>query len=115
MTDEELIRYTEATINTGKMILESKERERTLAVSTAKNVLASLEKIELKNRCVRVRFLDWLSEKLLAWSKKAHEMSVAIDSPCAIKLPEKKEKQPKSFYSNIIETKTSKIKGVIQK
>ena len=91
MTDEELIRYTEATINTGKMVLESKEREHDLAVSTAKNVLANLEKIELKQRCIRVRFLDWLSAKLLAWSKKAHEMAVRIDSPCVIRLPEKKE------------------------
>ena len=54
------------------------------------NVMQKFQKIELKERCLRVKFLDWLSDKLLAWSKRAHEMSVKIDSPCVIKLPEKK-------------------------
>ena len=54
------------------------------------NVMQQFEKIEQKQRCLRVRFLDWLSDKLLSWSKRVHEMSVKIDSPCVIKLPEKK-------------------------
>lgn len=112
MTDAELIRYTEATTNTGKMVLESKEREHDLAVSTAKNILANLEKIELKQRCIRVRLLDWLSDKLLSWSKSVHQMSVKIDSPCVIKLPEPERKLTltERNYSRLIAN--SKITGV---
>ena len=91
MTAEELMKYTEATINTTKIVIDAIEREHELAVSTTKNVLTSLEKIELKQRCLRVRLLDWLSDKLLAWSEKTHEMAVKIDSPCVIKLPESKK------------------------
>lgn len=48
--------------------------------------------IEEKNKCLRVQFLDWLSDKLLSWSNKLHVMSVKIDSPCVIKVePRKKE------------------------
>ena len=48
--------------------------------------------IEEKNKCLRVQFLDWLSDKLLDWSNSIHEMSVRIDSPCVIKVaPRKKE------------------------
>jgi len=54
------------------------------------NVMQKFQQIEQKQRCLRVRFLDWLSDKLLSWSKRVHEMSVKIDSPCVIKLPEKK-------------------------
>ena len=54
------------------------------------NVMQKFEKIQAKNRCLRVQFLDWLSDKLLSWSKSVHQMSVKIDSPCVIKLPEKK-------------------------
>ena len=55
--------------------------------------MAKFQQIELKERCLRVKFLDWLSAKLLSWSKSVHEMSVRIDSPCVIRLPEKKEKK----------------------
>ena len=53
-----------------------------------KTFLGKLQKIEQKNRCARVRFLDWLSTKLAAWSKKVKTMSDRIDSPCSIKLKE---------------------------
>ena len=42
--------------------------------------------IEEKNKCLRVQFLDWLSDKLLDWSNKCHVMSVKIDSPCVLKV-----------------------------
>jgi hypothetical protein len=48
--------------------------------------LEKFEKIEEKNKCLRVRFLDSLSAKLLVWSKKVKDMSDRIDSPCVIKL-----------------------------
>jgi hypothetical protein len=57
-----------------------------------KSLRAKLDKIEEKNKCLRVQFLDWLSDKLLNWSNRCHEMSVRIDSPCVIKIePRKRE------------------------
>ena len=54
--------------------------------------LHKFEEIEEKNKCLRVQFLDWLSDKLLDWSNSIHEMSVRIDSPCVLKVePRKKE------------------------
>ncbi len=57
-----------------------------------KSMLVKFNEIEEKNKCLRVQFLDWLSDKLLNWSNRCHEMSVRIDSPCVIKVePRKKE------------------------
>ena len=92
LTDEEKQKRIEEAKETTQYILkESKRREHDLAVNTAKNVMAKFQQIEQKERCIRVKMLDWLSAKLLSWSKSVHEMSVRIDSPCVIRLPEKKE------------------------
>ena len=57
-----------------------------------KSMLGKLNEIEEKSKCLRVQFLDWLSDKLLNWSNRCHEMSVRIDSPCVIKVePRKRE------------------------
>jgi len=56
------------------------------------SVISNLNKIEEKNRCIRVRMFDWLSDLFSHWSEVCHEKSVKIDSPCAIKLPRKEEK-----------------------
>lgn len=54
--------------------------------------LQKFQDIEKKNRCLRVRFLDWLSDKLLNWSNRLHVMSANIDSPCVLEVaPRKKE------------------------
>lgn len=54
--------------------------------------LTRFHEIEEKNKCLRVQFLDWLSDKLLDWSNKCHVASVKIDSPCVLKVePRKKE------------------------
>jgi len=54
--------------------------------------LTKFHEIEEKNKCLRVQFLDWLSDKFLDWSNALHEKSVRIDSPCVIKVePRKKE------------------------
>jgi hypothetical protein len=50
------------------------------------NIMHKFNNIEEKNRCLRVRFLDWLSDKLFAWSKKTKAMSDRIQSPCSIKI-----------------------------
>ncbi len=55
--------------------------------------LNKFQEIEEKNRCLRVQFLDWLSDKLLDWSNKCHVMSVKIDSPCVIKVEPRKKEQ----------------------
>jgi hypothetical protein len=79
-----------AEVVTSEIIKFSETRGYKQAVDNVKNVMAKFDQIEQKQRCLRVRFLDWLSDKLLSWSKSVHEMSVKIDSPCVIKLPEKK-------------------------
>jgi len=77
-------------VATSEIIKFSETRGYKQSVDNVKNVMAKFDQIEQKQRCLRVRFLDWLSDKLLSWSKRVHEMSVKIDSPCVIKLPEKK-------------------------
>lgn len=81
------------------MTTVSKERiEKALAAGPSKaslemkNYNLKLREIEEKSKCLRVQFLDWLSDKLLNWSNRCHEMSVRIDSPCVIKVePRKRE------------------------
>lgn len=51
-----------------------------------------LNQIEAKEKCLRVQFLDWLSDTLLNWSNRVHVMASKIDSPCLIEVaPRKKE------------------------
>jgi hypothetical protein len=73
--------------------MNEKNTEHTPAGKEMLTALQQFKKIEEKNRCVRVRFLDWLSLKLIDWSKKTKEMAERIDNPCAIKLPQQKEIQ----------------------
>ena len=87
---------------TSEIIKFSEKRGHMQAVDNVKNVMAKFEQIEQKERCLRAKFLDWLSDKLLSWSKSVHQMSVRIDSPCAIKLPEKKELATANILSNRI-------------
>ncbi len=54
-----------------------------------------LREIEEKSKCLRVQFLDWLSDKLLDWSNRVHEVSVKIDTPCVIKVEPRKKEQSK--------------------
>lgn len=55
--------------------------------------LNKFHEIEQKNKCLRVQFLDWLSDKLLDWSNKCHVKSVKIDSPCVIKVEPRTKEQ----------------------
>ncbi len=97
--EEKQRRVEEAKQTTQYILKESKRRDHDLAFDTAKSVLAKLNEIEIKNRCLRVKFLDWLSAKLLDWSKKVHDVSMRIDSPCIIKLPEDKTKKSPYWQS----------------
>jgi hypothetical protein len=51
--------------------------------------MSKFERIEEKNRCLRVQFLDWLSAKMHTWADGVKAMSDRIDSPCIIKLDSK--------------------------
>lgn len=62
-----------------------------------KDLLSKLEKIESKEKCLRVKFLDWLSNKLLDWSNRTHVMSSNINSPCLIEVPLRTKKDSDHF------------------
>lgn len=89
--EEKQRRIRQAEANTQRIVKESTRRERIQAYKTVKTVWAKLNEIEEKQKCLRVRFLDWVSNKLHKWGDKVHQISVNIDSPCVIKLPEKKK------------------------
>jgi hypothetical protein len=55
------------------------------------NVMSKFERIEEKNRCLRVQFLDWLSVKMHTWADGVKAMSDRIDSPCIIKVEPKRK------------------------
>ena len=72
--------------------LQSNKPEHTEDGAEILSLLNKFHEIEEKSKCLRVQFLDWLSDKLLNWSNKCHVWSVNIDSPCVIKVePRKKE------------------------
>ena len=68
----------------GKNVTESDD------FKVIKNVMKEFERIEEKNRCLRVRFLDWLSYQMADWSVRVKKVSDGIDSPCLIKIGDKK-------------------------
>jgi hypothetical protein len=53
--------------------------------------MQKFKRIEEKNRCLRVQFLDWLSVKMHAWADGVKAMSDRIDSPCIIKVEPKRK------------------------
>jgi hypothetical protein len=74
-----------------------KENGPTKAGLEIQGVLDKLEKIEAKEKCLRVQFLDWLSDKLLDWSNRVHVMSSKIDSPCLIEVAPRKKEESRHF------------------
>lgn len=60
-----------------------------------KNVLSRMQKIEAKEKCLRVQFLDWLSDKLLDWSNRVHVISAKIETPCLIEVEPRKRQDSK--------------------
>lgn len=101
LTDiEKAKRVEEAKLATNKIIQENNEKGHKLARETYKNVMNEFAKIEEKNRCFRVRVLDWLSDKFLSYSRKLHEMSNQISNPCAIKLPKNRTSHASLFARN---------------
>lgn len=88
---EERIPFEQAKLNAENLIKETASKSFESAVSTTKSVMAKLNRIEEKQRCVRVRMLDWLADKVAyygdKWSTSLRTMADNIHSPCAIKLP----------------------------
>lgn len=76
------------------MLLDEKLR-RTEDFKVIKNVIQEFERIEKKNRCLRVRFLDWLSDTLLNWSNRIHVVSNNIDNPCILEVAPRKREDSK--------------------
>lgn len=70
--------------------------QHTAAGSELLNVLQRFQKIEEKSKCLRVQFLDWLSDKLLDWSNKVHTVAANINSPCIIKVEPRNKEESKS-------------------
>lgn len=78
-----------------------------------------LRKIEGKEKCLRVQFLDWLSDKLLNWSNRVHVVASKIDSPCLIEVaPRKREQSEHAIVSKeiarlneLLELERNKNKG----
>ena len=56
-----------------------------------RNVMSKFDRIQEKNRCLRVQFLDWLSVKMHTWADSVKAMSDRIDSPCIIKVEPKRK------------------------
>lgn len=92
-------------------------------INDTKDTLGKLDQIREKNKCIRVQFLDWLSDKVKhygdTWSAKLKEVSDRIDAPCVIKIDKKPDEVPfnqaKYFYDaysrayvNIAELKAGK-------
>ena len=77
-----------------------------------KVMLKRLEKIEAKEKCLRVQFLDWLSDKLLNWSNRVHVMAVKIESPCFIEVEPRKREDSKHFKES---KEIERLKALLEK
>lgn len=97
MTD---IRFIKTTVPTEDGKVELKFNLNVQAPEAEKQAMArlwsELNRIEDKNKCLRVQFLDWLSDKLLDWSNRVHVMASKIDSPCLIEVAPRKKEESKS-------------------
>lgn len=96
-----------------------KEVNRTVNVRASeaeKNEIArlwsELNRIEDKNKCLRVQFLDWLSDKLLDWSNRVHVMASKINSPCLIEVAPRKKEESKSAKEN---KEITRLKELLEK
>jgi len=82
----------QAKISTENIIKEVEKAGHEQAIKTAKSMMSELKRIEEKQRCVRVRILDWLADTIShygnKWSTGLRTMADNIHSPCAIKLPQ---------------------------
>lgn len=83
---------------TGVKVVDATQIKHTEAGKEMLSFLNKFEEIEEKSKCLRVQFLDWLSDKLLSWSNKLHVWSVKIDSPCVIKVAPRSREDSKDAH-----------------
>ena len=81
----------ETKLHVEETLTEQFKRETEQLKNELNNVITKLERIEEKNRCFRVRMLDWLSDTFHHWGDICHQKSVKIDSPCVIRMPKEQE------------------------
>lgn len=77
--------------------LKQKAEDIKKSAEDIKKSLSKLENIQAKEKCLRVRFLDWLSDKLLDWSNRTHVMASRINSPCLIEISPRTRENSKHF------------------
>jgi hypothetical protein len=92
---DEYAQKTLESLKKKERVLSQDSKEIDAGKEDLKNVWAKLQKIEAKEKCLRVQFLDWLSDKLLDWSNRAHVMANKIDSPCMIEVAPRKKEESK--------------------
>jgi len=63
-------------------------------------MIQRFQEIEEKNKCLRVKFLDWLSNTLLDWSNQVHVVASNIDSPCVIKVAPRTREDSNNYKVN---------------
>jgi hypothetical protein len=63
-------------------------------------MIQRFQEIEEKNKCLRVKFLDWLSNQLLDWSNQVHVVASNIKSPCVIKVEPRTREDSKNYKDN---------------
>jgi uncharacterized protein YoxC len=85
-----LLNNIDKTIEENQKFFERLEKDLEHGKKEISDIMSKFGRIEEKNRCVRVRFLDALAVKLHNWGDKVKDMSNRIDSPCVIKIGEKK-------------------------
>lgn len=81
----------ETKLHVEETLTEQFKRETEQLKNELNHVITKLERIEEKNRCFRVRMLDWLSDTFHHWGDICHQKSVKIDSPCVIRMPKEQE------------------------
>lgn len=85
-----LLNNIDKTIEENQKFFERLDKDLEHGKKEISDIMAKFGRIEEKNRCARVRFLDWFSAKLADWSVRVKKVSDGIDSPCVIKIGEKK-------------------------
>lgn len=71
-----------------------------LLVEQSRTLMAKFDAITEKNDCLRVRFYDWLANKLEKLAARIRNHAMKISKPCVVKLPSKKEEKLSEKYSN---------------
>lgn len=73
-----------------------------LLVAQSKSLMAKFDAITEKNDCLRVRFYDWLANKLEKLATRIRDHAMKISKPCVVKLPPKPEKYLIDKHGNYI-------------